>query len=760
MNSPKGLLAAALLALALVPRGAGAQALADPRTEKKIDALLSQMTLEEKVGQLNQYSSPFDVTGPAPSAGAQKLAYEQIRKGLVGSMLNVTGAEATRKAQQLAVENSRLKIPMIFGYDVIHGYKTIFPIPLGEAASWDPAAVERSARVAATEAAAAGQHWTFAPMVDVARDARWGRIMEGSGEDAFLGAQMAAARVRGFQGKDLAALDTIAACAKHYAAYGFAEAGRDYNTADISEQTLRNVVLPPFKAAADAGVATFMNSFNEIGGIPSTGNPHLQRDILKGEWGFKGFVVSDWGSIREMIPHGFSADLAQAAQQAITAGSDMDMESRAYIGHLADLVNSGKVDVKLVDDAVRRILRVKFALGLFDDPYRYSDVSREKAATLTPANLAAARDVARRSIVLLKNDGGLLPLEKGIGSIAVIGPLANDKDSPLGNWRGQGVTNSAVSLLEGVKAAVSPGTRVIYAEGARLITGARNFQTPPVYNTTDRSGFPAAVEAARSADVVLLALGEDAFQSGEGRSQAEIGLKGLQDELFRAVVEANNKVVVVLMSGRPLTIGPVAEAVPAVLEAWLLGSESGHAIADVLFGDYNPTGKLPVSFPRVVGQEPLYYGHKNTGRPGPEPGVTWSHYTDVPNDPLYPFGFGLSYTTFAYADPTLSATEIGRDGQLQVTVTVTNSGKRAGTETAQLYVRDIVGSVTRPVKELKGFQQVELAPGESRDVTFTIRPADLAFYTAQGRWEAEPGSFKVFVGGNSRDVKQASFTLR
>lgn len=760
MNSPKGLLAAALLALALVARGAGAQALADPRTEKKIDALLSQMTLEEKVGQLNQYSSPFDVTGPAPSAGAQKLAYEQIRKGLVGSMLNITGAEATRKAQQLAVENSRLKIPMIFGYDVIHGYKTIFPIPLGEAASWDPAAVERSARVAATEAAAAGQHWTFAPMVDIARDARWGRIMEGSGEDAFLGAQMAAARVRGFQGKDLAALDTIAACAKHYAAYGFAEAGRDYNTADISEQTLRNVVLPPFKAAADAGVATFMNSFNEIGGIPSTGNPHLQRDILKGEWGFKGFVVSDWGSIREMIPHGFSADLAQAAQQAITAGSDMDMESRAYIGHLADLVNSGKVDVKLVDDAVRRILRVKFALGLFDDPYRYSDVSREKAATLTPANLAAARDVARRSIVLLKNGGGLLPLEKGIGSIAVIGPLANDKDSPLGNWRGQGVTNSAVSLLEGVKAAVSPGTRVIYAEGARLITGARNFQAPPVYNTTDRSGFPAAVEAARSADVVLLALGEDAFQSGEGRSQAEIGLKGLQDELFRAVVDANKKVVVVLMSGRPLTIGPVAEAVPALVEAWLLGSESGHAIADVLFGDYNPTGKLPVSFPRVVGQEPLYYGHKNTGRPGPEAGVTWSRYTDVPNDPLYPFGFGLSYTTFAYADPTLSATEIGRDGQLQVTVTVTNSGKRAGTEIAQLYVRDIVGSVTRPVKELKGFQQVELAPGESRDVTFTIRPADLAFYTAQGRWEAEPGSFKVFVGGNSRDVKQASFTLR
>ncbi|MGE5127822.1 MAG: beta-glucosidase BglX [Betaproteobacteria bacterium] len=759
MNRSRGLLAAALLALALAPCAAGAQALVNPVTEKKIDALLAQMTLEEKVGQLNQYSSPFDVTGPAPSQGYQKLAYDQIRQGLVGSMLNVTGAEATRKAQQLAVANSRLKIPMIFGYDVIHGYKTVFPVPLGEAASWDPAAVERSARVAATEAAAAGQHWTFAPMVDVARDARWGRIMEGSGEDPSLGAQLAGARVRGFQGKDLAALDTIAACAKHYAAYGFAEAGRDYNTVDISEQTLRNVVLPPFKAAADAGVATFMNSFNEIAGIPSTGNPHLQRDILKGEWGFAGFVVSDWGSIGEMIPHGFSADLAQAAQQAITAGSDMDMESRAYVGHLAGLVKSGKVDVKLVDDAVRRVLRVKFALGLFDDPYRYCDVARETAATLTPANLAAARDVARRSIVLLKNDG-LLPLDKATGSIAVIGPLANDKDSPLGNWRGQGVANSAVSLVEGVKAAVSPGTKVVYAEGAKLVTGPRNFMAPPVYNTSDRSGFPAAVEAARSADVVLLALGEDAFQTGEGRSQAEIGLKGLQDELLRAVLEANRKVVVVLMSGRPLAIAHVAEAAPALLEAWLLGSESGHAIADVLFGDYNPSGKLPASFPRAVGQEPLYYGHKNTGRPGPEPGVTWSHYTDVPNDPLYPFGYGLSYTSFSYSEPKLSAAEIGRDGRLQVSVTVTNSGKRAGAEICQLYVRDLVGSVTRPVKELKGFERVELSPGQSRDVTFTIQPADLAFYSARGRWEAEPGAFKVFVGGNSRDVKEASFTLR
>ncbi len=423
MNDSKGPLTAALLALAVSAGPAGAQSLANPATEKKIDTLLAQMTLEEKVGQLNQYSSPFgDLTGPAPSQGYQKLVYDQIRQGLVGSMLNVTGAEATRKVQQMAVENSRLKIPLVFGYDVIHGYKTIFPIPLGEAASFDPAAVEQSARVAATEAAAAGQDWTFAPMVDVSRDARWGRIMEGSGEDVYLGSLMAAARVRGFQGKDLAALDTVAACAKHYAAYGFGEAGRDYNTVDLSEHTLRNVVLPPFKAAADAGVATFMNSFNEIGGIPSTANAHLQRDILKGEWGFQGFVVSDWGSIGEMIPHGFSADLKQAAQQAITAGSDMDMESRAYVGHLAALVKEGKVDVKLVDQAVRRVLRVKFALGLFDDPYRRSDAAREKAATLTPANLAAARDVARRSIVLLKNEGGLLPLARQAKAIAVIGP--------------------------------------------------------------------------------------------------------------------------------------------------------------------------------------------------------------------------------------------------------------------------------------------------------------------------------------------------
>ena len=759
MNRTRALLFATVVAVACLAWNVAAQSPSNPQMEKKIDALLAQMTLAEKIGQLNQYSAPFDVTGPAPTGGQQKTAYDQIRQGLVGSMLNVTGADATRRAQQLAVEGSRLKIPMIFGYDVIHGYKTIFPVPLGEAASWDPAAVEQSARIAAIEASAAGLHWTFAPMVDIARDARWGRIMEGAGEDAYLGAQMAAARVRGFQGKDLSAVDTIAACAKHYAAYGFALGGRDYNTVDISEQTLRNVVLPPFKAAADAGAATFMNSFNEIGGVPATGNSHLQRDILKGEWGFQGFVVSDWASIGEMVPHGFATDLEQAAELAIRAGSDMDMEARAYIGYLQKLVESGRVDIKLVDDAVRRVLRVKFRLGLFDDPYRYSNVEREKNNTLTTAHLAYARDVARKSIVLLKNEGGLLPLDKNARSIAVIGPLANDKDSPLGTWRGRGATNSAISLLEGIKAAVSPSTKVIYAEGTTLNTGGRTMQAPPVYNTTDRSGFADAVAAARQADVVVLAIGEDAFQSGEGRSQADITLKGLQEELFRAVFEVNRKIVVVLMSGRPVVLGSSLDA-PALLEAWHAGSEAGHAIADVLFDAYNPTGRLPVSFPRSVGQLPMTYARKNTGRPGPESTVFWSHYTDVPNDPVFPFGYGLSYTSFSYSPVRLGATEMTSDGQLRVAVTVTNNGTRPGGEIVQLYVRDLVGSVTRPVKELKGFQRVDLAAGESREVVFVLRAPDLAFYTARGRWESEPGDFVVFVGGNSRDTKEARFTLR
>jgi beta-glucosidase len=728
--------------------------------ERRVEALLAQMTLEEKVGQLNQYSSALDLTGPAPAAGGNAERFALLQKGWVGSLLNVTGAESTRKAQRLAVESSRLHIPLLFGYDVIHGYRTMFPVPLGEAASWDLSLIERSARVAATEAAAAGLHWTFAPMVDICRDARWGRVMEGAGEDPFLGAQVAAARVRGFQGRDLSAPDAVAACVKHFAGYGLAEAGRDYNTVDISEPTLRNVVLPPFKAAVEAGAASVMNSFNEIGGVPSTASAHLQRDILKGEWRFDGMVVSDWGSIGELVPHGVAEGLAAAARLALTAGSDMDMESEAYVRHLAALVRAGTVDARLVDDAARRVLRLKFRLGLFDDPYRHSDLEREKRTVGSAESHAAAREVARASIVLLKNDGALLPLARTARAIAVIGPLAADKDSPLGSWRAQAQTGSAVSLLEGIQAAVGPGTRVTHVEGVRLVTGERSMARELAFDTTDRSGIPAAVEAARAAEVVVIALGEDAYQTGEGRSQADVRLKGLQEELLRAVLEANPKVVLVLMNGRPLALAGVPEQAPAIVEAWHLGSEAGHAIADVLFGGVNPSGKLPISFPRVTGQLPLYYNHKSTGRPSPSGMVFWSHYTDASNEALFPFGFGLSYTTFTYSPPRLDRTELARDGALRVSVTLTNSGMRAGAEVVQLYVRDLVGSLTRPVKELKGFQKVLLRPGESREVTFTLRPADLAFYTATGRWEAEPGAFTVFVGGSSRDVQEATFTLR
>jgi beta-glucosidase len=737
----------------------GAQTAAVASVEDDVQALLERMTLEEKVGQLNQYSSTFDLTGPAPTDQYNQQRHSNIRSGLVGSMLNVTGAEATCRAQRLAVENSRLGVPLIFGFDVVHGYRTMFPIPLGEAASWDLEAIELSARVAATEAAAAGLHWTFAPMVDIARDARWGRIMEGAGEDPFLGAAVAAARVRGFQGTALDATDTLAACAKHFAAYGFVEAGREYNTVDISEHTLRNVALPPFKAAVDAGVATIMNSFSEIGGVPATGDAHLQREILKGEWGFEGFVVSDWDSIGEMTFHGVAADEREASALAITAGSDMDMESSAYIEHLAALVNDGEIDASLVDEAVRRILRIKFQLGLFDDPYRYCDEQREQQTLLAETHLAAAREVARKSIVLLKNDAATLPLAKKDISIAVIGSLAADKDSPLGSWRGKAIPGSAVSLLEGIRAAVGVDTEITYAEGAPLVVGRRHFVHELELNDDDRSGFPEAVEAAEESDVVVIAVGEEAFQSGEARSVVDLRLKGVQEDLLKAVHTANPNVVVVVMSGRPLVLTWAADNVPAILQCWHLGSEAGHAIADVLFGDHNPSGKLPVSFPRHGGQEPLYYNHKSTGRPVSEGDVFWSHYTDESNAPLYPFGFGLSYTTFEISEPELSSSEMDMDGELVVTAKVKNTGKRKGAEVVQLYVRDLVGSVTRPVKELKGFQRVELDPGASSTVSFKVKADDLAFYSKRKRWEAEPGDFVVFVGSSSIDLKESRFTL-
>ena len=726
--------------------------------ETKVDSVLNLMTLEEKVGQLIQYNGSWDLTGPASEVNS-KYKEERLKQGLVGSMLNVLSVDATMEAQKMVMENSRLKIPLMFGYDVIHGYKTMFPVPLAETASWDLDAMEESARIAAIESVADGVNWTFSPMIDISRDARWGRIMEGSGEDPYLTSLVGVAKVKGYQGEDLSDPTTIAATAKHFAGYGFAEGGRDYNTVNIGENVLHNVILPPFKAVANAGAATFMNSFNEIDGIPSTGNRNLQRDILKGEWDWKGFIVSDWGSIPEMINHGFARDKVDAAKIAIKAGSDMDMEGGAYEAGLEKLVKEGDVDEQLIDDAVRRVLRVKFKMGLFEDPYRYSD-PKMMAKVDYDKHKEIARDIAKKSIVLLKNENDLLPLNASVKKIAVIGPLANDKDSPIGNWRAQGEANSAVSLLEGVKNAVGKNVKVTYAKGADLGMGERNFLKPLEINTTDRSGFAEAVEKAKKADVVIMALGEDAFQTGEGRSQVNIDFAGLQQELLQEVYKVNKNIVLVLFNGRPMEITWSAENVPAIVEAWLLGSESGNAIADVLFGKYNPSGKLPVSFPRAVGQEPLYYNQKNTGRPSNPTDVTYSDYRDVSKEALYPFGYGLSYASFEYGDLELSAEEFTPAEEVQVSVNLTNTGKVAGKEVVQLYLRDLVASTTRPVKQLKAFKMVELAPGESKVVTFTITNAMLEFYTANKEWASEEGEFELMIGGDSRDVKSKSFYLK
>ena len=755
-----GFIALLILFAACQPAGEQKTANSGDDIDKRVEELLAKMTLDEKIGQMNQYTSRWEMTGPAPANADSMFIYNMIKEGKLGSMLNVTGVAATRKVQKLAVDSSRLGIPLILGYDVVHGYKTIFPLPLAEAASWDPEVAKLSAKVAADESAAAGLHWTFAPMVDVSHDARWGRVMEGAGEDPYLGSKMAYARVKGFQGEDLSAENTIAACVKHFAAYGFAEAGRDYNTVDISEERLQNIVLPPFKASVEAGAATFMNSFNTLNGIPATGSIYLQREILKGEWNFDGFVVSDWGSIGEMINHGFAVDRKDAALKAIIAGSDMDMEANAYIEDLKSLVESGQVKEELIDDAVRRILRIKFRLGLFDDPWKYCNEEREKTVLLSAENLAAAREVAKKSIVLLKNETNLLPLAKSGQKIAVIGELAASKDVPLGNWRAQAIPNSAVSLLEGITAVV--GTQnVIFAKGPDYVISARNFSTKLKYNETDLTGLDAAVKAARSANVVVIALGEDCFQSGEGRSQSDISLKGLQQKLLEEVYKANKNVVLVLMNGRPMEINWMAENVPSILETWHLGSQAGNAIADVLFGDYNPSGKLPVSFPRSVGQMPLYYNHYFTGRPSGSDDVTlWSRYTDVSNSPLYPFGYGLSYTTFEYSNLNLSDSVLTANGELTVKVNLKNSGTRFGEEVAQLYIRDITGSIARPVKELKGFQKIGLNAGEIAEVVFKITTKDLEFYTEANGWKAEPGKFKLWVGTSSTDGLEADFELK
>jgi beta-glucosidase len=724
-----------------------ATGLAQVRTiDQRIDSVLQLMTLEEKVGQLNQYNGNWGATGPITEDG-DKL--HQVREGMVGSMLNVTGVGHTRQLQEIALQ-SRMKIPLLFGQDIIHGYRTTFPLPLAEAASWDLPAIELSARIAATEAAAAGVHWTFAPMVDIARDPRWGRVMEGAGEDPYLGSLIAAARVRGFQGRGLGNTDAIMACAKHFAAYGAAVGGRDYNSVDVSEHMLWDVYLPPFKAAAAAGVATFMNSFNDLNGIPATGNRHLQRDILKGRWNFSGFVVSDWGSVGEMIQHGYVKNNYEAALAAITAGCDMDMESRSYIGHLGELVKDGKVPVLLIDEAVRRILRKKFEMGLFDDPFRYCDKEREQKEWDNVANLRVSRVMAEKSIVLLKNDKRLLPLSKNTRVIAFIGPLVKSVRDNLGFWSYEWPDDTAriVTQWQGVQHKIGKDTRLLYARGC----GIRDSST---------RDFAEAVDVARRADVVILSVGEAGDMTGEAKSRSNIHLPGVQEDLIRAVQATGKPVVVLINAGRPLVFNWTADHVPAILYTWWLGTEAGDAIADVLFGDYDPSGKLPISFPRTEGQIPIYYDHFSTGRPAKDENETnyRSAYIDLPNSPKYCFGYGLSYTRFEYGGLSLDKKVLHAGDSLSVSVTVTNAGNFDGEETVQLYIRDLVASFVRPVKELKAFRKVFLKKGETRVVRFVLTEEDLKFYGADGERIVESGDFKVFVGGSSAEVKEAGFML-
>ena len=721
------------------------------------------MTLEEKIGQMNQYNGFYDATGPAPDGGDQKKKYENVKNGLVGSMLNVRGVDEVRAFQKLAVEESRLGIPIIFGFDVIHGYKTIFPIPLAESASWDLNIIEKSARMSAKEASAAGLNWTFAPMVDITRDARWGRVMEGAGEDPYLGSLIAAARVKGFQGTDLSSYETIASTAKHFAAYGFSESGRDYNTVDIGINTLHNIVLPPFKATVDAGVKTFMNSFNDLNGIPATADKYLQREILKGDWNFDGFVVSDWGSLREMIDHGFARDRKHAGELALNGGSDMDMESYIYLDHIKELLNEGKVKISQIDDAVSRILRVKYELGLFDDPYKYLDSEREKNVTGSKEILDATLEVANHSIVLLKNEGNILPLKKNGQKIAIIGPLADDKNSPLGNWRTAAENNSAVSVLEAMTE--YKGNKISHAKGVKLVNKIPDgFHEEVSINETDKTGIQNAKRIARDADIVVMVLGEYGFQSGEGRSRTNLDLPGFQQELLEEVFKVNKNIVMVLMNGRPLVLNWHDENLPAIVEAWHLGSLSGTAIANVLYGDFNPSGKLPMSFPRSVGQLPLYYNYKSTGRPGADGedagSVFWSHYQDELNSPLYPFGFGLSYTTFSISDISLSSNEFSNGETISASVSVSNTGKVKGREVVQLYIQDKYATATRPVKELKGFEIIDLGPGESKTVEFIINEKLLEFYNGSNEWTTEKGEFNVFIGNSSQTKNSTSFNFR
>ena len=713
----------------------------DKRIDFKVDSVMRLMTLDEEIGQMVLYTSDWDVTGPSLKKGYM----DEIRKGNCGNIFNAHTAAYTRKLQKIAVEESRLHIPLLFGYDVIHGHKTIFPISLGESASWDMEAIEKSARVSAAEAAASGINWTFAPMCDISVEPRWGRVSEGAGEDPFLGSKIAAARVHGFQGKSLADTLTVLACVKHFAGYGAPIAGRDYNTVDMSERVFLDTYLPPYKAAIDAGAMSVMCSFNELNGIPATGNVYLLKDILRKQLHFKGFVVTDYTGINEMVNHGVVANEAEAGKMAAKAGVDMDMQGDVYFKYLKKQVESGEVPLQAVNEAVHRILKVKFLLGLFDDPYRYCNEAREKREVYAPAHLEASLDVAKKSMVLLKNSNNVLPLKKG-EKIAVIGQLATSTRDLLGSWKAAGDWNFMKSVIDEVKA-FNGDANVTYAEGCKV-------------QGDDRSGFAAAIASARGASKIVMVIGESCEWSGEATSRTSINIPGVQTELLEKLKALNKPIVLVLMNGRPLDLSKESELADGMLEAWFPGTMGGKAITQVLFGEYNPSGKLTMTFPRNLGQVPVYYYEKNTGRPNYLPNPKYkSRYIDCPNDPLYPFGFGLSYTTYAYSDIKLSTKELTEKGELKASVRVTNTGNVAGEEVVQCYVRDLVGSVTRPVKELKGFEKIALKMGESKVVTFTITPDMLAFHRADMSYGTEPGDYKLFIGTNSRDVKETNFKL-
>ncbi|HWK59379.1 MAG TPA: beta-glucosidase BglX [Parapedobacter sp.] len=731
--------------------------------DRFIDGLMQQMTIEEKIGQLNLVTAGEVTTGSVVSTGVEA----KIKEGKIGGIFSMTTPKRIRAAQELAVNQSRLKIPLIFGLDVIHGYKTIFPIPLGLAATWDMSLIEETARISAVEAAADGLNWTFSPMVDISRDARWGRISEGSGEDTYLTSRIAEAMVHGYQGNDLAADNTLMACVKHFALYGAAEAGRDYNATDMSLHRMYNEYLPPYKAAIDAGAGSVMTSFNDINGVPATANKWLMTDVLRDQWGFGGFVVTDYTAVNELVDHGLG-DLQEVSARSLQAGIDMDMVGEGFLTTLKKSLDAGRVSEADIDRACRRVLEAKYKLGLFDDPFRYCDESRAEAAILHPAHLAKAREAAGKSFVLLKNDERVLPLKKS-GTVALIGPLANTGSNMPGTWSVSADLEHTPSLLEGMRAVLGNRVNIIHHHGSNLLEDADYQERATMFGRTiPRDDRPEAeilaeaVAAAQQADVIVAALGESSEMSGESSSRTDIGIPAIQQRLLAELLKTGKPVVLVLFTGRPLTLTWEHEQVPAILNAWFGGTETGKAMADVLFGDVNPSGKLPATFPRHVGQLPLYYSHKNTGRPLAD--GQWfqkfrSNYLDVPNEPLYPFGYGLSYTTFAYGDVTLSSDSLQSTGSLEVSVAVRNAGDYAGEEVVQLYIRDVVGSVTRPVKELKGFRKIRLAPGESERVTFKLTVDDLKFYNAHLDFVAEPGEFVVFVGTNSRDTQEARFVL-